>query len=86
MTQSYFDEEGPGEHDGHLLDHDAGENDTAPCPECGAELLAMADCCHRCGAMFGKEVWLAQGEGRWPRLWVGATVLVLIAFFAWLVL
>jgi len=84
MNDGYFDEEGPGEHDAHLIDHDEGENDTTPCPRCGTELLAFADRCHRCGAAFEQEAWLAHGEGRWPRLSVVAVVLVIAALAIWL--
>ena len=86
MTDGYFDEEGPGEHDAHLLDRDEGENDTTPCPYCGTELLAFADRCYHCGAMFNKEAWLVHGEGRWPRLWVIAAVIAVGAFVLMFVL
>lgn len=84
--EGYFDVEGPGEHDAHLLDHDEGENDTTPCPECGAELLAFADCCYACGAQFEQEAWLVHGEGRWPRLGIAGAVAAIAGLLWWLMM
>lgn len=59
MTSTYFDEEGPTEHDAHLLDHE-WDNDLVPCPVCGKTILALADRCHKCGSVFDQEAWLVQ--------------------------
>lgn len=85
MPRAYFDDEGPTEHDAHLLDDgpDAG-NDTVPCPRCRREILAFADRCPWCGESFGREAWLAQ---RSPKrvIWLIAAVLA-VAAMLWFVL
>lgn len=63
MSRTYFDDEGPTEHDAHLLG-DESENDLVPCPACGRTILALADRCHRCGSVFDREAWLVQPSGK----------------------
>lgn len=82
MTRTFFDDEGPGEHDAHLLDDDA--NDTVPCPRCGRQILAWADRCHRCGEYLGTEAWRAQRPAR-RAIWVVAAGLVVLAML-WVLL
>jgi uncharacterized protein (DUF983 family) len=78
MPRAYFDEdEGPGEHDAHLLDDHDG-NDMSPCPRCGRAILAWADRCHHCGEHLGREAWLAERPGR-RGVWLIAAGLVIFA-------
>lgn len=82
MPRTFFDDEGPGEHDVHLLDDDV--NDTVACPHCGKQILAWADRCHRCGTYLGVEAWRAERPG--PRIvWMAAVGLV-IAAMLWFLL
>ena len=76
MPRTFFDDEGPGEHDVHLLDDD--ENDTVPCPHCGKQILAWADRCHRCGVDLGTEAWKADPP-RAKLAWVIMSGLVIVA-------
>lgn len=72
------DPDGPGEHDAHLLDD--SETDIVPCPRCGKGVLAEAERCHRCGAEFRQEAWLAaEGAGLKAAVWALAAILVLAA-------
>lgn len=86
MPRAYFDEdEGPGEHDAHLLDDGPlAENDVVPCPACGKSILAAADRCYRCGEHFGREAWLVERSSK-RALWVVAAALV-IAAMLWFLL
>ena len=80
-------DEGPGEHDAHLLDDEddaaADERDVVACPACGKYILATAERCHRCGEYFGREAWLVKRSAK-HGLWVVAVILVLIAMFTFL--
>lgn len=73
-------DEGPGEHDAHLMDD--GGDDTAACPKCGGEVWAHAHRCDHCGVHFTGEAWHGEIAGGEPsRSWVWwAAVAVLIAF------
>ncbi len=78
-----FDDEGPGEHDAHLLDHDLGENDTVACASCGRTVLAFAERCPHCGHDYRSEAWCEPGADGKSRLWLWvaaglAAVLVLL--------
>jgi predicted amidophosphoribosyltransferase len=80
MSQAYFDEEGPTEHDAHLLG-DEHENDLVPCPACGKTILALADRCHRCGSVFDREAWLVQtSPKKGLYLWTAVGLLIVIAW------
>jgi len=87
--EGYFDPEGPGAHDHHLLDDDDEQaNDYVNCAKCGERILAFAERCPACGHYFEEgEAWqAASDEAGFPR-WVGPIVgVVLLAFIAWLVL
>ncbi len=48
-------DEGPGEHDSHLMDDDP--SDTTPCARCGKDIWAYAQRCHHCGVHFSCEAW-----------------------------
>ncbi len=79
-ADGYFDDEGPGEHDAHLLDRPGVEdNDYVPCPNCGDEILAYADRCHHCGTELAGEAWTV--EPRHTRAWwLAVAVAALMAF------
>ncbi len=82
-------DEGPGEHDAHLVDDedaydDDGEAELVPCPACGKMVLATAERCHRCGEHFAREAWLVQ-PSRQQAVWGVAAVLVIVAML-WFVL
>lgn len=67
-------DEGPGEHDAHLMDEES-EN-TLTCPSCGKEVWAEADQCPECGNWFANEVW-SNAEGQLPA-WVVILIIVLL--------
>ncbi|MFP4144348.1 MAG: hypothetical protein ACOCTI_04160 [Phycisphaeraceae bacterium] len=83
----YFDPEGPGEHDSHLLDRGEGENDYVDCPRCGESILAFAESCHHCGTWFEEgEAWqAAEAEAGFPKwLLLAAAVAALVGMLVWL--
>jgi uncharacterized membrane protein YvbJ len=68
---------------GHFDDDD---DDVTECPECGAEVYAIADCCPKCGYWFiddDRETAKARrqtaGERRLVK--IGAAVLIAILVF-----
>lgn len=76
-------DEGPGEHDAHLLDDD--EPSLVVCVSCAAMISAHAVRCHHCGANFVGEAWQQQlaGEGA-PRVWWRYVAgLLAIIFILW---
>ena len=86
--EGYFDPEGPGEHDHHLLDDDEQQvNDYVACPKCGQQILAFAERCGHCGQWFEEgEAWQAEHGGSLPPWLMATGVIVLVAFVAWVVL
>ena len=62
------------------LDDDLDQNDTVPCPECGADVYEFGGKCPRCGA------WLTRAAARrGPKSWqVVLAVLLLISFLLWM--
>lgn len=75
-------DEGPGEHDAHLLDDDLGQ--TVPCPRCGGQVWEYAQRCPHCGVHFTGEAWEFEvNKGEKPRrrrlLWILAAILVIVA-------
>jgi hypothetical protein len=72
--------EGPGEHDRHLMD-DAEE--TVACAHCGRQIWAYAPRCPHCGVHFSGEAWEFHpaGAGRSGRIraWVVITAVLLVA-------
>lgn len=77
-------DEGPGEHDAHLMDDDPSE--TVACAKCGRHIWAHAQQCQHCGIHFSGEAWQfdrqADGRGLWP--WVVAALV--IAMLLWVLL
>jgi len=86
--EGYFDPEGPGEHDNHLLDDDTEQNDYVPCANCGTRILAFAERCPNCGHWFEEgEAWQhAHEEAGFPRWIVVTAGLVIVALLLWLLL
>jgi len=86
--QGYFDAEGPGSHDSHLLDDDTEQNDYVPCAQCGEQILAFAERCPACGHWFAAgEAWQAASpEAGFPRWVVVTGAIVLVALLMWLLL
>lgn len=81
MARAYDDDdEGPSEHDAHLIDDEDSDaiEDTVPCPACGKEVLAFAEHCHHCGEYFAGEAWMAQRSAK-QGLWTLVGVLVAAA-------
>ena len=86
MHAAFDDEldEGPGEHDAHLMDDDPGE--TVPCARCGKPVWTYAQRCQHCGVHFAGEAWQFKPAGeaiRHPRrllLWliIGLCVLAML--------
>jgi endogenous inhibitor of DNA gyrase (YacG/DUF329 family) len=74
-------DEGPGEHDRHLMDD--AEGDTVACARCGRMVWAQAQRCPHCGVHFAGEAWEFRPAGarRWGGLprWAVVTGLVLAA-------
>ncbi|HEX9832276.1 MAG TPA: hypothetical protein VGA66_04160 [Mycobacterium sp.] len=79
-------DEGPGDHDAHLMDDDPSE--TVACAKCGKQIWAYAQRCHHCGVHFSGEAWqfdrqTGAGDGSsgwWP--WVVAALI--LALLGWL--
>jgi len=83
--EGYFDPEGPGAHDHHLLDSDEGENDYVNCPQCRERILAFAECCPACGHWFeAGEAWAAAEDAGFPRWFVAVVILVIVGLVGWL--
>lgn len=81
----HYDDDGPGEHDEHLLDEHDHAGDLVPCPVCGKSIWAHASRCHHCGHEFAGEAWQGIALGQASPLWTvtalivaGAIVLLLI--------
>jgi DNA-directed RNA polymerase subunit RPC12/RpoP len=84
---TYFDPEGPGAHDEHLLDDDTEHNDYVDCVQCGARILAFAERCPQCGHWFeAGEAWRQEEEAGFPRWLMITAGLVVVALVLWLVL
>lgn len=77
--------EGPGEHDRHLLDDDP--TDTTPCARCGRYVWAYAQRCHHCGVHFAGEAWqfAPTGQARLPvhRWWPWLVALLILGLLWW---
>jgi ribosomal protein L32 len=86
--EGYFDPEGPGEHDHHLLDDDTEANDYVNCAQCGEQILAFAERCPSCGHFFTEgEAWQhAEDEAGLPKWLIGVVALVVIALLLWIIL
>ncbi len=73
-------DEGPGEHDAHLMDDDLEE--TVPCAHCGREVWAYAQRCPQCGTHFSGEAWQFQyqdgGRQKSGRSWRWLVVVLLL--------
>ena len=79
-------DEGPGEHDAHLMDDD--ETETVPCPRCGKYVWAYAQQCHHCHVHFSSEAWqfdTANGPSGSAR-WFWSVVIVLLVVVALLMI
>lgn len=77
-------DEGPGEHDTHLMDDDMSE--TVPCAKCGEEIWANAQQCKYCGVHFSGEAWqfdkqAGDGVGGW---WPWVVALLILSLLGWL--
>lgn len=55
-------DEGPGEHDAHLMDDDP--SDTVACAHCGEEIWSYAQRCPQCGTHFRGEAWQFEHRPR----------------------
>jgi len=79
-------DQGPGEHDTHLMDGD--EPDTVSCFCCGKQIYSYGSACKHCGARFKGEAWQCELEGSASGLskiyQLGGAALLLV--FIWLVL
>ena len=53
--------EGPGDHDAHLMDDDTEE--TVACPRCGEHVWAYAQRCDYCGVHYSGEAWQFDSDG-----------------------
>ncbi len=86
MHEDNYDDEGPGEHDAHLLRDDS--QDLTPCPACGKYVWAYATRCHHCDAQFTGEAWSVQQqdvEGSHAyRLWLIGVVIMVASIVWWL--
>ena len=79
--------EGPGEHDAHLMDDDPSEQ--VPCARCGESIWAYAQRCPACGVYFSGEAWQFQPAGPkatgrlswWHVLVVGLIVAALLMWW-----
>lgn len=73
--------EGPGEHDAHLMDDD--QTETVVCPRCGKHVWAYSQRCHHCGVHFRGEAWQFDGADvrahRTGRRWLIVIILVVLA-------
>ena len=59
-------DEGPGEHDAHLMDDDPQQ--TVPCARCGEHVWAYAQRCPNCGVHYSGEAWqFRYDDGGAPR-------------------
>jgi hypothetical protein len=65
-------------------DDDSGldaDDETAPCPECGAAVSSVSDKCPACGCWITDEDRFATSSGMEKPLWLKVTaVVVLVAF------
>ncbi|TWT46198.1 hypothetical protein RAS1_26460 [Phycisphaerae bacterium RAS1] len=62
-------------------DEDAdADTDTVACPACGAEVADLSDRCPVCGD------WIIRNRGSRAAWWIVATVVALLALFAWSIL
>ena len=69
-------DEGPSSED---LERFGGE-DSALCPDCGAEIWDQAEYCSKCSAYVGGNTSRRSPEDRWlQQRWIGALVVLLIA-------
>lgn len=80
-------DEGPGEHDAHLMDDDLDE--TVPCARCGQDIWAYAQRCPECGVHFSGEAWQFHPAGESParrsHWWYALIVaLMILGLLAWL--
>ena len=80
-----FDEDGYDENEEPDYDFDGGgEDDTAPCPYCGAEIYEDADVCSHCGSFVLMQD-TRTGLSPWVK-WTAWTLLILLllAFLAYI--
>ena len=78
-------DEGPGEHDRHLLDDDDADEDAVACPDCGLTVWSHAEQCPHCGVYFTGEAWRQQPAGGAMRIapwWWVAVAVALIGLIA----
>ena len=76
-------DEGPGEHDQHLMDED---EDTVPCPSCGRPIWAEAEKCPRCGQWLTGQAWRGEDDAAGARgkrwwWWVAVVMLIILLIF-----
>ena len=76
-------DEGPGEHDAHLMDDDP--TDTVACPRCGKHVWSYSQRCHHCGTHYSGEAWQFDG-GDVPGRRTGWRWLIVIVLAALLLL
>ena len=82
-------DEGPGEHDAHLLDDDLEQ--TVPCARCGAHVWSHTQRCPQCGVHFSGEAWQFEyrdggrkhTSSRWWWLIVALLIMGLLAMITW---
>jgi predicted amidophosphoribosyltransferase len=80
--------EGPGEHDAHLMDDDLSE--TVTCPRCGDDIWAYSQQCEQCGLHFQGEAWqfdaATNSASPTGRAWQVVVVMIILALLSWLLL
>ena len=80
-------DEGPGEHDLHLMDDDPEE--TVPCARCGRKIWSYVQRCPHCGVHFSGEAWEFRfaGAGARPPVWlcvvIGLIVVAIVFLWSW---
>ena len=87
LEHDAWDDDDYGDFDEHAYDEDQPDDDwepdedddeTAPCPHCGASVYHDAEQCPRCGESLSRE----DAPSAAKPLWIVLTVLVLLGLFA----